>query len=66
MWCGDWYGAYDGDSQTDPQGPSTGSYRVIRGSSWGSTSKGCRSACREYDTSTFTYYDLGFRLVRTL
>ena len=30
-WCSDWYGDYSSSAQTNPQGPSTGSNRVIRG-----------------------------------
>ncbi len=30
-WCQDWYGKYSSESQTDPQGVSSGSERVIRG-----------------------------------
>ena len=33
-WCEDWYGNYRRRSQTNPTGPSSGSYRVIRGGSW--------------------------------
>ena len=33
-WCSDWYGTYPSSSQTNPMGPSSGSYRVIRGGSW--------------------------------
>ena len=33
-WCQDWYGSYISGSQTNPTGPSTGSDRVIRGSSF--------------------------------
>jgi sulfatase modifying factor 1 len=33
-WCNDWYGSYSSGSQTDPTGPNTGSYRVLRGGSW--------------------------------
>ena len=32
-WCQDWYGYYSSNSQTNPTGPSTGSYRVLRGGS---------------------------------
>lgn len=30
-WCRDWYGPYPDWSQDDPQGPSVGRYRVVRG-----------------------------------
>jgi formylglycine-generating enzyme required for sulfatase activity len=30
-WCLDWYGNHPGGSVTDPQGPATGLYRVLRG-----------------------------------
>ncbi|MEO1610601.1 MAG: SUMF1/EgtB/PvdO family nonheme iron enzyme [Pseudomonadota bacterium] len=36
-WVNDWYDPsyYDKGPQIDPQGPSTGQLRVIRGGSWG-------------------------------
>jgi formylglycine-generating enzyme required for sulfatase activity len=34
QWVQDYYGGYPRSAVTDPQGPSTGSYRVIRGGSW--------------------------------
>ena len=36
-WCNDWYGSdyYSSSPQNNPQGSSTGSYRVKRGGSWG-------------------------------
>jgi formylglycine-generating enzyme required for sulfatase activity len=33
-WCQDWYGPYSNGSQVDPQGPSEGTNRVVRGSSF--------------------------------
>jgi len=33
-WCADWYGSYPSGSLTDPQGPGSGSLRVVRGGSW--------------------------------
>jgi len=30
-WCADWYGAYPDGPATDPQGPASGTYRVLRG-----------------------------------
>ena len=35
QWCSDWYGdTYPSEKQTDPQGPATGQYRVMRGGCW--------------------------------
>jgi formylglycine-generating enzyme required for sulfatase activity len=33
-WCQDWYDLYPTGSVTDPQGPTDGTYRVVRGGSW--------------------------------
>ena len=30
-WCQDWYGSYSNSAQTNPTGPGSGSYRVLRG-----------------------------------
>lgn len=38
-WCSDWYGAYPSSPQTNPQGPTTGKYRVIRGGSGAKTTE---------------------------
>ncbi len=61
-WCSDWYGDYTSYSQTNPQGPSSGSYRVIRGGSWSFNAKGCRVASRIHIYPSNGYDDLGFRL----
>jgi formylglycine-generating enzyme required for sulfatase activity len=63
-WCQDWYGAYPTGSVTDPQGPVTGSLRVIRGGGWDRGAGTCRSAGRDYDYPALRDYDgLGFRVV---
>ncbi|MDY3847839.1 MAG: SUMF1/EgtB/PvdO family nonheme iron enzyme, partial [Prevotella sp.] len=61
-WCSDWYGSYSSGSQTDPTGPATGSNRVLRGGGWYGSAARCRCANRGYDTPSFRYYNLGFRL----
>lgn len=33
-WCEDWYGAYSAGSVTNPVGPESGEYRVVRGGAW--------------------------------
>ncbi len=45
-WCQDWYGDYPSGYVTDPAGPSSGSYRVLRGGGWSSGAGFCRSAYR--------------------
>jgi hypothetical protein len=65
-WCEDWYGAYPGGSVTDPQGPSLGSDRVLRGGSRGSGGRYCRSASRVGNGPSRQYFSLGFLLSRFL
>jgi formylglycine-generating enzyme required for sulfatase activity len=64
-WCSDWYKSdyYKSGLQTNPQGPLSGSHRVIRGGGWGSVVSCCRSAYRDYEYSYFHRNDIGFRLV---
>ncbi len=63
-WCWDWYGSYGGAAQTDPRGPATGSYRVIRGGSWNDYAIVCRSAHRNiFVNPDFRDHYVGFRVV---
>ena len=62
-WCNDWYGKYYSNSPTeDPQGPASGSYRVLRGGSWNYNAQNCRSAPRYSSTPSNCNIDIGFRL----
>jgi len=61
-WCYDWYGDYTNSAQTDPIGPISGSYRVLRGGSWYNYADYCRVANRVYYTTTSRKYYIGFRL----
>ena len=65
-WCQDWYGDYPSDSVTDPQGPPSGDHRVLRGGSWVSSARLCRSAVRLWGTPGDRHYRFGFRLVAPL
>ena len=62
-WCSDWYGYYSAGSQTNPQGPSSGSYRVLRGGSWGSHARDCRVSFRLGHDPGNIGTDNGLRLV---
>ena len=61
-WCQDWYGDYHGYLQTNPTGPSSGSYRVLRGGSWRYGAGGCRVAFRFIFTPDYRGIYLGLRL----
>ncbi len=64
-WCSDWYSSkYYSESGNlhNPQGPSTGGYRVLRGGSWNSNAEYCRVAYRYDDNPGYSYGSIGFRL----
>jgi len=65
-WCSDWCGEdyYANSPKTDPQGPDSGSARVLRGGCWDDLPTYCRSASRNgYDPGgLFNLYG-GFRVV---
>ncbi len=61
-WCNDWYGKYPSSPQTNPQGPSSGSDRVIRGGSWNNRMRVCRSVFCNYYSPSLSGDDLGLRL----
>ncbi len=63
-WCHDWYGDYDGSSQTDPTGPPNGGWHSVRGGSWGTGAGLLRSANRTFTSPDYQYYFLGFRCVK--
>ena len=61
-WVWDWKGSYSSGTQVDPQGPTSGSYRVLRGGSWGSSPKYLRVSYRYYNSPDYRSNLLGFRL----
>ena len=62
-WCSDWYGNYSSSALNNPQGSSTGAYRIIRGGSYNFTAYDCRSTNRYDLNPDDRYVTLGFRLV---
>ncbi|MDR1898272.1 MAG: formylglycine-generating enzyme family protein, partial [Prevotellaceae bacterium] len=64
-WCDDWSGNYSNVVQTNPKGPSSGSYRVIRGGSWYNSAQSVRVPYRSYRTPDDRGDLIGFRLARS-
>jgi len=64
-WCEDWYADCTAEAVTDPKGPATGEYRVLRGGSFGYDGSCARSSSRLYDSPTNRCDVGGFRLART-
>jgi formylglycine-generating enzyme required for sulfatase activity len=62
-WCADWYdsGYYANPRVDDPTGPTSGSNRVLRGGSWFSPARLCRSALRYSLAPGLRLYSLGLR-----
>jgi formylglycine-generating enzyme required for sulfatase activity len=66
-WCWDWYGSsyYGSSPASDPRGPGTGSFRVLRGGSWVYPADYCRAAVRAYSDPTGSSSNVGFRAARS-
>jgi len=62
-WCSDWYGAYSTSTENNPQGPLSGTYRVLRGGSLNRNAHFCRSTYRYYFSPKYSLNSFGFRLV---
>jgi formylglycine-generating enzyme len=60
-WCWDWYGTYASGVQSNPHGPSAGSFRVLRGGSWVINAYNCRAANRSYYYPSLGGNAYGFR-----
>ena len=65
QWCQDWYGDYPQKDVIEPQGPDTGTRRVLRGGSFFYQAFQLRSANRLAIVPTLRLDYLGFRVART-
>jgi formylglycine-generating enzyme required for sulfatase activity len=65
-WVNDWYEAsyYSVSPSTNPLGPVSGTYRVLRGGSWGSDTYNVRSSSRDYNSLDAPGSGVGFRVAR--
>jgi sulfatase modifying factor 1 len=62
-WCSDWYSDEPPVGEVrDPQGPSTGSGRVIKGGCWDFGASHCRAAARNWDFPGIRGSNIGFRI----
>jgi serine/threonine-protein kinase len=65
-WVNDWYDYvyYQNSPSSNPPGPDTGKYKVLRGGSWSSINSNVRATVRNWHNPADTNYDVGFRCVR--
>lgn len=62
-WCWDiWASSYPAGSQTNPTGPTSGSWRVWRGGSWFNSHYGCEISSRQPSSPTYIVNWQGFRV----
>jgi formylglycine-generating enzyme required for sulfatase activity len=67
-WVNDWYGGayYSSSPSTNPPGPASGTYRVLRGGAWEYTSDLVRSSSRGYNAPFVADSHYGFRVARNV
>ena len=65
-WCQDWYSSdyYKTSPLNNPQGPESGTNRVVRGGSWSNVVGLVRCANRNSDYPSGTFNNLGFRCIQ--
>lgn len=65
-WCADWYDSsyYASSPENNPTGPSSGSYRVLRGGGWGDRARYCRVAIRNFHNPDIRNVIYGLRLAQ--
>jgi len=63
-WCWDWSGNYSDNSQTEPKGASSGTYRICRGGDWYNTAFSASSSRRFHLKPGSRGFNVGFRVVR--
>ena len=61
-WCSDWFGGYSSSPQTNPKGPDSGQFCVLRGGGWHNKEWYCCVSRRSLVLPTGQSNDRGFRL----
>jgi eukaryotic-like serine/threonine-protein kinase len=67
-WVNDWYGDtyYSQSSESNPQGPTSGNHRVLRGGTWNAFDEtDVRASLRNGRDPTYSFNDVGFRCARS-
>jgi len=66
QWTADWYAEsyYAESPSTDPQGPATGDFRVVRGGAWGDDARSLRASYRDRSPPARRLVDIGVRCAR--
>jgi len=66
-WCNDWYHNryYTTSKKTVPQGPPSGTHKVLRGGAWYCTPQQVRCTNRYYSLPNARSFSVGFRCVRS-
>lgn len=67
-WVADWWSTiyYGSSPYSNPPGPSSGDFKVIRGGGWSSIDSDIRTAYRIFSSSVYAEgYKIGFRCVRS-
>lgn len=65
-WVWDWFKVFSAAPATNPVGPSSAPFRVLRGGSWVSNCWNGRSAARNVNAPDLRMFDIGFRLARSV
>ena len=61
-WCQDWHGIYSSEAQTNPTGPSSGSFHIFRGGGWFYSAERCRTVFRYGYNPSLCAGSIGLRL----
>jgi formylglycine-generating enzyme len=65
-WVWDIYGSYPSGSYTNPTGPESGTYRVLRGGSWNGDANACTVSGRNVSDAAYAGNLIGFRVSRVV
>lgn len=65
-WCWDWYGSYPTSAQTNPRGPESGFYRLVRSGSWNVPPALLSVTSRSCNNPRYGADYMGFRLARSV